>query len=170
MNSMNLLQLRAITVSAMAVLASAAAAQEIWRLDTRGASGPMAQIVLPDSGTKRRTAFVAFEYARKCDPIFLFAEITGSSLGTPVGQSVLNGTKIGVVVNGQFWTGHAATTKYSNGYEAGFGVTNELFDALTGKVDSLIYVTSDGERVPVSTASIRQAVQSAFDTCAKRFR
>jgi hypothetical protein len=152
------------------VLSSAAHAQNTWRLDTRGETGPIAQVALADSGTKRRTSFIVFEYARKCDPIFSFGEITGSSLGKPLGQAVLSGTKIGVVVNGKFYTWHSAMAKYANGYEAGFGVTNDLFGVLTGKVDTLFYVTPEGERVAMPTNGFRQAVQSAFDTCAKRFR
>jgi hypothetical protein len=170
MNSMLRLQLRAIAGSVFVVSAVGAHAQGAWRLDTRGATGPIAQVALADSGAKHRSSFIAFEYARKCDPIFSFAEITGSRLGTAVGQSGLNGTKIGVIVNGKFHTWNAAMTKYDNGYEAGFGITNELFDQLTGKVDSLVYVTPDGERVPMPTGGFRQAVQSAFDTCTKRFR
>jgi hypothetical protein len=166
--------LRATKASAAALvflaLSSPAQAQNTWRLDARVETGPIAQVALADSGAKRRTTFIAFEYARKCDPIFSFAEITGSSHGKPLAQTALSGTKIGVVVNGKFHTWHAAMTKYANGYEAGFGVTNELFDALTGKVDSLLFVTPEGERVAMPTSGFRQAVQSAFDTCAKRFR
>jgi hypothetical protein len=130
----------------------------------------MAQIALPDAGGKRRTSFIVFEYARRCDPIFSFAEITGSRLGKPIGQSVLNGAKIGVVVNGKFHTWHAAMTSYNNGYEAGFGITNELFEVLTGRVESLVYVKPDGERVPLPSGGFTQAVLTAFDTCAQRFR
>lgn len=161
---------QAIVCSAILFFTFDTHGQETWTLDARGAAGPVAQVALPNSGIKRRSSFIAFEYARKCDPIFSFAEITGSRLGAAVSQSLLNGTKIGVVVNGKFWTWNAATTKYNNGYEAGFGITNELFDAITGKVDSLVYVTPDGERVQMPTAGFRQAVQSAFDTCAKRFK
>lgn len=150
--------------------APAANAQASWTVDSRGAAGPVAQVTLADSGTKRRTSFIAFEYARKCDPLFSFMEITGSGLGNPIGQSVLKGTKIGVVVNGKFHTWHAATTKYDNGYEAGFGVTNELFDLLIAKVSTLSYVTPDGERVSLPTTGFSQAVQSALDICAKRLK
>lgn len=169
-NTMNRPCVQAIAGLLAVSLALSASAQGTWRLDARSATGPIAQVALPDSAGKSRSSFIAFEYARKCDPILSFAEITGSRLGTAISQSVLTGTKIGVVVNGDFHTWHAATTKYDNGYEAGFGVTNELFDVLTGKVDSLAYVTPDGERVPMPTGGFRQAVQSAFDTCAKRFK
>jgi hypothetical protein len=165
-NSKNL----AIAFAALSVFAVSALAQGSWTVDSRGAAGPIAQVALKDSSTKRRTSFIAFEYARKCDPIFSFVEIAGQRLGNPIGQSVLTGTKIGVVVNGKFHTWHAATTKYDNGYEAGFGVTNELFDSLTGKVSSLSYVTPDGERIAMPTSGFSQAVQSAFDICAKRFK
>ena len=170
MNSILCLARQAFAGVLTLTAAVGANAQGSWKLDTRGATGPIAQVALPDAGVKRRSSFVAFEYARRCDPMFSFAEITGSRLGTPVGQSVLNGSKIGVVVNGKFHTWHAAKTKYDNGYEAAFGITNELFDLLTGKVDSLVFVTPDGERVQMPVAGFRQAVQSAFDTCAKRFK
>ena len=139
-------------------------------MESRGASGPIAQVALPDSKGKSRTSFVAFEYNRKCDPIFSFAEISGARLGKPLSQSVLPVTKIGVVVNGKFHTWHAAMTKYDNGYEVGLGVTNELFDIFVGKVESLAFVTPEGDRIPMPTEGFRQAVQSAFDTCAKRFK
>lgn len=145
-------------------------AQESWKLDTRGTTGPIAQVALTDSGRKHRTSFIVFEYARRCDPIFSFVEITGDRLGKPVSQSVLYDSEIGVVVNGEFHTWHAARTEYDNGYEAGFGITDELFTVLTGKVDSLVYVTPGGERVRIPTTGLRQAIQSAFDRCAKRFR
>ena len=170
MNSMLHFPVQTVLGLALALCAHGAQAQAVWKLEARAATGPIAQVALADSGTKRRSAFIAFEYARKCDPIFSFVEITGSRLGTAVRQSVLSGSKIGVLVNGRFHTWNAATTRYENGYEAGFGITSELFDVLTGTVDSLVYVTPDGERVPMPTDGFRQAVELAFDTCAKRFR
>ena len=170
MNSIHHFPVRFVVGLALASCTHVAQAQAAWRLDTRSATGPIAQVALPDSGAKHRSSFISFEYERKCDPIFSFVEIKGSRLGTAVSQSVASGTKIGVVVNGKFHTWNAAMTKYDNGYEVGFGITNELFDVLTGKVDSLVYVTPDGERISMPVGGLRQAVQSAFDTCAKRFR
>lgn len=163
-------QLQAIVGWVLLVSAQGADAQAAWRLDTRGAAGPIAQVALASSGGKQRTSFIVFEYARNCDPIFSFAEFTGSRLGPAVSQSVLNGTKIGVVVNGQFHTWHAAMTTYGNGYEVGFGIPNELFNLLRGQVYSLVYVTPDGERIPMPVGGFGYAVQSALDTCAERFR
>ncbi len=152
------------------VAVSAAHAQGTWRIDTRSATGAIAQISLPNEDGKRRVSFIAFEYARRCDPIFSFAEIAGSGFGKPINQSILNDTKIGTVVNGKFYTWNAAITSYDNGYEAGFGITNELFKVLTGRIESLIYIKPNGERVPLPSGGFSQAVQVAFDTCAKRFR
>jgi len=154
----------------VAAITNTAQAQSAWKLDTRSAAGPIAQVALADSGTKHRTSFIAFEYVRKCDPIFSFAEINGSRFGSTVSQAALNETKIGVFVNGKFHTWHAAMTKYDNGYEVGFGITNELFDVLVAKTDSLVFVTPNGERVPLPTNGFRQSVLSAFDTCVKRFK
>jgi hypothetical protein len=147
-----------------------AGAQAAWRTDTRSTTGPIAQVSLPDAGNKRRTAFIAFEFARSCDPIFSFAEITGSRLGAPVSQSILKDSKIGVLLNGTFHTWHAAITKYDNGYEAGFGVTNELLLQFLVNLDSLAYVTPVGERVPLPTAGFREAVQAAIDVCRRRVK
>jgi hypothetical protein len=155
---------------ALSSACASAFAQASWQADSRSAAGPVAQVALPDSGNKRRTAFIAFEFARSCDPIFSFVEITGSRLGTPVSQSVLKDSKIGVLLNGTFYTWHAAMTKYDNGYEAGFGVTNELLLQFLVNLDSLVYVTPGGERVALPTAGFRQAVQSAIDVCRKRVR
>lgn len=170
MNSNSRLQTQAASVAVLVALGTVVHAQDAWRVDTRGTTGPIAQAALADSDAKRRTSFIVFEYARRCDPIFSFAEINGSRLGSPIAQSALTGTKIGVFVNGKFHTWNAAMTKYDNGYEAGFGVTNELFDLLVGKVDSLVFVKPDGERVPMPTNGFRQSVQSAFDICARRFK
>ncbi len=131
-----------VTAYAFAAIALACTtsvhAQAPWRVDSRGASGPVAQVALPDAGIKRRTAFIVFEYARQCDPIFSFAEITGSR------------------------------PKYDNGYEAGFGVTNDLLLQFLVNLDSLEYVTPSGERVRLPTTGFRESVQSAIDYCRKR--
>lgn len=170
-----LLTIRTHALSALVVVALTGAtfhvhAKASWRVDTRAIRGPIAQVALPDAGNKRRTSFLVFEYARRCDPLFSFAEITGNRLGTPVSQAVLKDSKIGIVLNGKFHTWHAAMTKYDNGYEAGFGVTNELFLQLLVNLDSLEYVTPVGERVPLPTAGFRQAVQAALDACRKRVK
>lgn len=151
-------------------IANTAQTQATWQADTRSAAGPIAQVALPDAGNKRRTAFIAFEFARNCDPIFSYVEVTGSRLGTPISQSVLSDSKIGVLFNGKFHTWHAAITKYDNGYEAGFGVSNELLLQFLVNLNSLAYVTPVGERVPLPTTGFRQAVQSAIDVCRKRVR
>ena len=162
--------LRAVAAFVLAGAGANAFAQATWQADTRSVVGPIAQVALPDSGNRRRTAFIAFEFARSCDPIFSFAEITGSKFGTPVSQAVLKDSKIGVLLNGKFYTWHAAMTKYDNGYEAGFGVTNELLLQFLINLESLVYVTPVGERVSLPTTGFRQAVQSAIDVCRKRVK
>ena len=141
-----------------------------WRLDTRGASGPLVQTELPDAKGKRRTVFVAVEYARQCDPLFSYTEITGNGLGATVSQAVLKDSKIGLILNGQFYTWHAAKTTYVNCYEAGFGVPNDLLLQLLTNVDSLAYVTPPGETISMSTANFQQALQAAINFCRKRVK
>lgn len=139
-----------------------------WRLDTRGGSGPFAQVDLAEAKGKRRAVLVAFEYVRRCDPIFSYIEITGNGLGAPTSQAVLRDSKIGIVLNGKFYTWHAARTIYVNGFEAGFGVPNELFLHLLTNVDSLAYVTPLGETIPLPTTNLQQSLKAAINFCRKR--
>ena len=141
-----------------------------WRLDTKGSSGPLVQVDLVDARGKRRTVFVAVEYARRCDPIFSYTEITGNSLGAPTSQAILKDSKIGIILNGKFYTWNAARATYVNGYEAGFGVPNELALQLLANVDSLAYVTPPGEAIPLPTANFQQGLQAAIDFCRKRVK
>lgn len=145
-------------------------AQVNWVVDSRGAAGPIAQIGINKSGGKNRTSFIAFEYNRKCDPIFSIMEISGERMGRPISQSVLNNSAIGVIVDRQFYTWHAAMTKYENGYEAGFGVTNELFNKLTNPTSSLTYITPNGEKIIMPTSGLSKAIRSALEICAARFK
>lgn len=145
-------------------------AQTGWHMDAKGQAGPMAQVGLPSVDGKRRAAIVVFEYARRCDPLFSIVEMSGSQLGRPLSQGVLSGSKIGIVLNGKFHTWHAAKTTYSNGYEAGFGVTNDVFALLTGQVGSLTFVSPEGELLPLPTLGLQQSLQGALDVCAKRFK
>lgn len=109
-----------------------------------------------------------FEYARRCDPIFSFAEIAGGRLGRALSQSVLRDSSIGIILNGEFYTWHAAITHYENGYEAGFGVTNDLLLQLLVNLDSLEYVTPSGDRFRLPKTGFRESVLSAIDYCRKR--
>jgi len=154
----------------MIFLSVPAFGQVVWTSNLQAAAGPVVQVAVPNSAGKNRVVFVVFEYARQCDPIFSFVEISGGALGKPRKQSVLYGSKIGVEINGRIHTGNAAQTQYDNGFEAGFGITNELFDLLTGKVDSLAYITPGGERIFLPTSGFKPAIASALEVCAKRFR
>jgi hypothetical protein len=160
----------AILILCFAMSVASAAPSGTWRLDTRGASGPIVQSDLPDAKGKRRTVFVAVEYARQCDPTFSYTEITGNGLGAPTSQTLLKNTKIGVVLNGKFYTWHAARTSYVNGYEAGFGVPNELLLKLLTDVDTLAYVTPPGETIELPTVNFQQALQAAINVCRRQVK
>jgi len=169
MRKLNCIVSWSLAVALLPLSSQIVIAQVEWRLDARSNTGPTAQVALSANGERRRTAFVAFEYARRCDPLFAFIEATGTQLGTPIEQSVLKGSKIGIVLNGKFHTWHAATTRYSNGYEAAFAVTNDLFELLVGDVRTLVFITPSGEHVPVPTGGIQNALKGALGVCAKRF-
>ena len=160
----------ALSIPCFAISVAHAAPSGAWRLDTRGASGPLVQTDLPDANGKRRTVFVAVEYARQCDPIFSYTEITGNGLGAATSQALLKDTKIGVVLNGKYYTWHAARTTYVNGYEAGFGVPNELLLQLLTNVDTLAYVTPPGETIRLPTINFQQALQAAINACRKQVK
>lgn len=158
-------------VLAAALSANLATAQVgAWRLNRDATAGPLAQIDLPGAAGKSRVALIVFEYARRCDPIFSFGEFAGSRPGTPKSQSRLNDSKIGVVLNGRFYTWHAAQTIYDNGYEAGFGMPNDLVMEMLLKVTSLEYVTPSGERIALATTNLDRTFREALDHCRNRVK
>lgn len=149
---------------------SANAQSGSWRVNAGADAGPLAQVDLPWVEGRRRVALIAFEYARRCDPIFSFGEFSGRKPGSPITQSRLGGSKIGVIVNGDFYTWHAGQTIYDNGYEAGFGVPNDLVEQLLGRVNTLVYVTPSGERVPLPTANFIEAFREAVEVCRRKVK
>lgn len=168
-----------ITASLVVLLALAATAPFVgaqpvpshpWRVNANANAGPLMQLDLPNSNGKRRGVIVAFEYARRCDPIFSYLEMTGDRLGIPKSQAVLTGSKTAVILNGVTYTGHAAQTTYDNGYEAGFGMPNDLVVRLLLKIDSMAYVTPAGDHVSLSTNNFDQAFREAIEICAKRMK
>ena len=157
------------TLLVLAVGSSIATAQSgVWRVNPTATVGPIAQLDLADARGKRRGVLIAFEYARRCYPVFSFIELVGSRPGTPMSKSVLTGSKIGILLNGTFYTWHAAQIFYDNGYEAGFGMPNDLVLKMLLKIDTLEYVTPTGERIPLSTRNFDTALREAFDVCKKR--
>jgi len=97
-------------------------------------------------------------------------EITGNALGRPTSQTVLNGTRLGLILNGNFYTSNAAKTVYNNGYEAAFSIENNLLLQLLTNVDSLIYVTPSGEKIPLATGNFQVGLQSAINACRVRIK
>lgn len=141
-----------------------------WRVTTVSSTGPLLAVDLPNSNGKRRSVFVAFEYARQCDPIFSYGEQIGNSLGKPVSQAALTKSKIGINLNGSFYTWYAAITKYEKGYEAGFGIQNDLLQQLLINVSSLSYVTPYGEVVDLPTKNFSQGFLKAIEICRKKVK
>jgi hypothetical protein len=157
-----------VVLFAVSSISAGATPSGSWRVETFGSSGPLIRFDLPNARGKTRTVYVVFEYERRCDPLFLYGEFAGSRLGRPTSQSVLKNSSIGVVLNGYFYTWHAARTAYDNGYEAGFGITNDLVSQLLGDVRSLAYVTPTGETIPLPTTNFRSGFLSALEFCRSR--
>ena len=116
-----------------------------------------------------RIVMIVFEVSRKCDPIFSYVEMKGRKFGTPEKQSRLPMNTLGARVNGKHYTGHAASTLYSNGFELGFGMPNDMALVIAfDEVRSLTFVPPSGKEVTVPTAGLRVAVDAALNACAKR--
>lgn len=143
-------------------------AQNTWQTDTRGASGPVAMVRLPGGG-KTRVSMIAFEYLRRCDPIFSYAEFEGNRFGAPIGQE--RAPSAGGSVNGKRYSGPAAKTTYSNGFEIGFAVPNDMAMSLVfDDVRSLTFVTPTGAEVAVPTGGLKNAVDAALEHCTSRVK
>jgi len=145
-------------------------AQPLWRVDRVATAGPLAQLELPQREGNTRIVFVSFEYARQCDPIFSIAELTGYRLGNPITRDVLRNSRLGVYFNGTFQTSDAALIIYDNGYEAGFSISNELLLGFLTNLDSMSFVTPNGERIPLPKPGFREAMYTAMDVCRSRMR
>lgn len=150
---------------------SAAMAQQTWSADARSSAGPVARVELPSEGGKSRLAMIAFEYARKCDPLFTYVEMQGKRFGAPEKQSRLPPSSIGGTINGKRYSGSsaAAITLYSNGVEVGFGMPSDMamtlaFDA----VSSISFITPTGKEIPLPIAGLKKSIESALDTCTSK--
>lgn len=146
-------------------------AQQAWGTDTRNSSGPVARIELPSDGAKSRLALIAFEYARKCDPLFTYVEMQGRKFGVPEKQSRLPPSSIGGAINGKRYSGSAASaiTVYSNGIEVGFSMPDEMAMALAfDAINSISFTTPAGKEIPLPTTDLKKAVESALDACTKK--
>lgn len=151
--------------------ASTAIAQQSWSIDSRSSTGPVALIELPSDGGKSRLAMIAFEYARKCDPLFTYVEMHGRKLGTPEKQSRLPPSSIGGSINGKRYSGSsaAAITVYSNGIEVGFGMPDDMAMTLAFEaVNSISFTTPAGKEIPLPIAGLKKAIESAVDTCTQK--
>lgn len=144
---------------------------DAWRLQTQASSGPLLQVDMPNSNGKKRAVFIAFEYERQCDPIFSYAELyKGNSFGTPLSRKVLKGSKIGIILNGHFYTSDSGIIKYDNGYEAAFAIPNNLVLNLLVNMDSLSYVSPTGEVMPLPKENFQQGFLKAIDVCKSRIK
>lgn len=139
--------------------------QDKWEVKTESSPGPLIQVDIPSQDGKKRAVFIAFEYARKCDPIFSYAEIKGRSFGRPISKKVLKNSKIGLVVNGNFHTSNAGLVTYDNGYEAGFGMPNSLVLQLLVALDSFSYVAPSGDVIPLPRKDFKKSFLEAIELC-----
>ncbi len=147
------------------------AAQANWNLVTYGAAGPIVIVRVASSGNVNMGVLVSFEYERKCDPIFSYMEFTspiGAPLGTPINKYRVDNSSIGVVHNGHFYTWYAAKIEYPHGFEVGFGITRELWNALLGPTNSLVYVREDGVQLQLPTYGLQDKLNQALNYCSSR--
>jgi hypothetical protein len=147
------------------------AAQGNWNLVTKGASGPQVFVHVASSGNVNMLVLVAFEYERQCDAIFSYMEFA-SPIGAPLGAAIrkyrIDNSNLGVVHNGYFYTWHAAKVEYPHGFEVGFGITRELWQALTGSTTSLAYVREDGAQFNLPISGLREKLLQGLNYCRSR--
>lgn len=143
-------------------------AQSSWGVELRSPAGPIAVVQLPNVG-KSRVAMISFEYTRKCQPIFSFAEFDGTSFGTPISQHRL--PSAGGSVNGKSYSGPAVQTVYNNGYEIGFGIPQAMATTLfLESVRRLTFSTPSGQEIPVPSGGMKSALDAALAHCLNRSR
>lgn len=155
----------------LALFGSAAMAQQTWVADSRSSAGPVARVELPLESGKSRLAMIAFEYARKCDPLFTYVEMRGRKFGTPEKQSKLPPSSIGGSINGKRYSGSsaAAATIYSNGIEVGFGMPDDMAMSLAfDAINSISFTTPAGKEIPLPIAGLKKAVETALDICTQK--
>lgn len=153
----------------LAALCGHAIGQSSWTMDARSPAGPVAMVELPKESENSRLSMIAFEFARKCDPIFSYIEMKGRKFGAPEKQTRLPKTSIGSRVNGKHYTGVAVATIYSNGIEVGFGVPDEMAFAIAfDEIRSLSFITPAGKEISVTTKGFRSAVDAALNVCTSR--
>lgn len=144
-------------------------AQTSWQLDLRSATGPVVTTQLSAVAGKSRLLMITFELARKCDPMFVYVELAGSKYGTASRQERLSNTRIGGRVNGISYTGPAVKTTYSNGFEAGFAMPDQMALVIAFEsVKSLAFVTPDGQTIALPTQGLRPAVDKAIESCTNK--
>lgn len=144
-------------------------AQNAWRMDKKGAAGPVAVVDLPTEGGNTRVAMLAYEYKRRCEPLFTYAEIKGRKFGAGEKQMALPSGHAFGNVNGTRYTGPGAISVYANAVEVGFGMPNDMTLAVTfGKVTSLSFVTPSGKEVLIPTRGLAEAAGAAFEACAQK--
>lgn len=149
-----------------AAVALPSMSQTAWQTETRGVAGPVAVVRIP-GGAKTRVSMLAFEYVRKCDPIFSYAEFDGNRFGTPIAQERLDSA--GAIVNGKRFNGPAAKTTYTNGYEVGFAAPNDMaMTVVFEDVRSLSFLLPSGGEVAVPTMGLKKAVDAALEHCTNR--
>jgi hypothetical protein len=147
------------------------AAQANWNLVTSGPAGPIVFVHVATSGNVNMGVLVSFEYERKCDPIFSYMEFSspiGAPLGTPNNKYRLDNSSIGAIHNGYFYTWYAAKIHYPQGFEVGFGVTSELWNALMGPTTSLSYVREDGVQFQLPVYGLKEKLLQALNYCSSR--
>lgn len=153
------------------VIQPANSAPANWAINTSGPAGPLAYVRMGSSGNLHTSIFIVFEYKRQCDPIFSYMEFSspiGAPLGAPTNAYRIDNSNVGVIHNGTFYTWYTAKIHYSKGFEVGFGVTLELWKALTGPTTSLSYVREDRKQFQLPISGLREKLLQAMNYCLQR--
>jgi hypothetical protein len=143
----------------------------VWRVDQSNAIGPIARVDLATRGNSKQSILVAFEYARRCDPIISkFTVWSGSEAGGLVSRQAVPLGKIHLIINGARYSWHGAEVKYKNGREIGIGLTNEVFSEIeSGRVARMQFEDLENTVTVVPVNGMGVAVKRAFELCKNAF-
>jgi hypothetical protein len=146
-------------------------ASSIWRVDQSNAIGPIARVDLVTRDNSKQAMLVAFEYARRCDPIISkFTVWSGSQAEGLVSLQAVPPGKIHLIINGARYSWHGAEAKYKNAREIGVGLTNEVFAEIeSGRVARLQFEDVNNIVTVVPVNGMGVAVKRALELCKSAF-
>ncbi len=137
----------------------------LWYVETTNKTGILARV---HSGNMfaQREFLVAFEYERRCDPIFSSLYVDGQVLGEAQNARTFPPNEVFVVIDRVQHTWHSVIVEYTSGREIGVGVTQSAWEALLASPKSVQFIENDGTIFDVPVIGLSSALQRGAELCA----